>query len=304
MVLLLGTSPASWGGFKEGQAAYIRQDYTQALREWSAAAEKGDPQAQFQLAVLYEQGQGTGKGLSEALKWTRMAAENGDANAQFSLGTLLERGTEFPKDEVEGAKWIERGIAAANSGDPQAQFRLSLLYRAGRHVERNELVAQRWLDSSAALGNASAQAELGERYLHGRGVEKNPSEARNWLEKAATQGEDHAIALLLPLLAQDFNSARDEASAAQVLRRSAELDDSKSQYLLAQSYWNGRGVSRDPVQACTWMLIAGAKPQQLAQVLDGFTGRVNSTQLANASRDAAEWRQLHPKAPIDPRSYE
>jgi uncharacterized protein len=297
--------PVSWAGFAEGEAAYVSRDYARAMREWSTAAEQGDPRAQYRLAILYDQGQGTEQNIPEALKWARVAAENGEADAQFALGVLLALGGKYPKDDVEAAKWFARGVASAESGNPIAQYRLSQLYRSGRGVERNEATAMMWLNRSAELGNASAQADLGERYLQGgRGVEESESEARKWFEKAAAQGEAGAIRRLIPMLKRDFESAKDDVSAVQALRTAAELDDPWAQHLFGMAYWNGRGIARDPVKACTWMIIAGAEPELLATRLEGFQQAMTASQFEDAQRAAAAWRQAHPKAPIDPRSYQ
>lgn len=48
--------------------------------------------------------------------------------------------------------------------------------------------------------------------------------------------------------------ARDDARALTWLRKSAEADVPRAQYLLAAIYWRGRyGVEMDPAKAATWL---------------------------------------------------
>jgi TPR repeat protein len=44
--------------FDTGVAAAKKGDYAAALREWTPLAEQGDAVAQFNLGVMYQQGQG------------------------------------------------------------------------------------------------------------------------------------------------------------------------------------------------------------------------------------------------------
>jgi hypothetical protein len=75
-------------GFEEGMAAYKRGDYATALKKWRPPAEAGDATAQYNLGVMYAEGQGVPQDDEEAAKWFRKAAEQGDADAQCTLGKM------------------------------------------------------------------------------------------------------------------------------------------------------------------------------------------------------------------------
>jgi len=79
LFLLLGAMAQSAGGLRE-------QEDISALR---AAAERGDPQKQSELARRYDLGKGVSKDHGEAMTWYRKAAEQGDARRQQTLGFLL-----------------------------------------------------------------------------------------------------------------------------------------------------------------------------------------------------------------------
>ena len=55
------------------------------------------PHAQYNLGVMYENGQGVPQDYKTAVKWYRLAAEQGDAGAQFNLGVRTAR-TGVPQD--------------------------------------------------------------------------------------------------------------------------------------------------------------------------------------------------------------
>jgi TPR repeat protein len=88
----------AYAGFKEGLSAYRQGDYAKALKEWQPLAEQGDAVAQFNLGLMYANGQGVPQDYKEALKWFRKAAEQGVASAQHNLGVMYAFGQGMPQD--------------------------------------------------------------------------------------------------------------------------------------------------------------------------------------------------------------
>ena len=62
------------------------------LNAITANANKGDASAQFDLGVIYRQGDGTPKDAAKAVVWFKKAAEQGYAAAAFDLGTMYRHG--------------------------------------------------------------------------------------------------------------------------------------------------------------------------------------------------------------------
>jgi len=50
------------------------------------AAEQGDAMAQFNLGVMYDEGQGVARDDAKAVEWYTKAAEQGDSRAKFNFG--------------------------------------------------------------------------------------------------------------------------------------------------------------------------------------------------------------------------
>lgn len=145
------TAPALAGeadeALRRGVAAYRAGDHASALAEFRAAAERGVPVAQFNLGLLYANGQGTPKDEAEAAKWWRRAAEGGLADAQNNLGLLYENGRGVRQDHGEAVRWYR---AAALQEKPQAQHNLGAMYANGRGVARDLVRAHMWFDLAVA----------------------------------------------------------------------------------------------------------------------------------------------------------
>ena len=99
-------------------------DYAAAARWYRAAAEQGDAQAQNNLGVMYEQGNGVAQDHAEAARLFRLAAEQGNAQAQLSLGIMYGNGKGVPQDYVLEHMWAN--IAAANGHEKAVEFRALL----------------------------------------------------------------------------------------------------------------------------------------------------------------------------------
>ena len=61
----------------DGLADYKRGDYTSAFRAFTVAAGQGNPEAQYNLALMYQLGQSVNQDDKMALLWYSKAAEQG-----------------------------------------------------------------------------------------------------------------------------------------------------------------------------------------------------------------------------------
>jgi hypothetical protein len=64
----------------------------EAVRWYRLAADQGYAEAQCNLGLCYERGDGVAKSEEEAVSWYRLAADQGHAEAQCNLGVCYERG--------------------------------------------------------------------------------------------------------------------------------------------------------------------------------------------------------------------
>jgi uncharacterized protein len=110
--------------FRQGVAAFNREDYLLASQIFFPLAEQGDPAAQSYLGFMFETGRGVPRNYTEAAMWYRRAAEQGDSLAQYSLGLLYDKGFGVPRDIVEAGKWLNLSAAAASPRAREARVRI------------------------------------------------------------------------------------------------------------------------------------------------------------------------------------
>ena len=160
----------------------------QSLRWLTRAANQGHAGAMAELGSFY---QGTDDVV--ALRWLRPAAEQDHGGAQTALGHMYAEGQGVPKDDAEAARLFR---LAAEQGFAQAQYNFGLMYFGGRGVRKDNAETARWFRLAAEQGHPDAQAMLGVLYSTGNGVPRDDSEAEYWLRLAADQGQADAQAIL------------------------------------------------------------------------------------------------------------
>ena len=88
-------------------------------RHTLALAKQGDVKEQFDLALMYIDGDGVPKDVKEAARWLRLSADHGYARSQLLLSTMYLIGRGVPEDSSEAARLLHLGLAqAAASADP------------------------------------------------------------------------------------------------------------------------------------------------------------------------------------------
>lgn len=169
VVIALASAP-SCAGVDESAAAKSRGDYATALAEFKAAADQGDAVAQYNLGLMYYNGQGVPRDDQLAAAWFRKAADQGHAVAQYNLGLMYAIGQGVPQDYKQAAAWYRK---AADQGDAAAQSSLGDMYWGGEGVPQDYRQAVAWFRKAADQEWAAAQLILGLMYENGEGVPKS-----------------------------------------------------------------------------------------------------------------------------------
>jgi cell division septation protein DedD len=143
--LLIGAG-AAFAGVKEGVDAWQASRYDAAVREWRPLAERGDPDAEFNLGQAYKLGRGVQQDLHAAQSWYEKAAQQGHVQAVANLGLILFQNGE----RARALPWIRK---AAEAGDPRAQYVL------GTALFNGDLpgVGKDWPHAYALMSRAAAQ---------------------------------------------------------------------------------------------------------------------------------------------------
>jgi TPR repeat protein len=129
--------------FAAGVAAYQKQDYAAAAKEWQPLAESGSFDAQYNLALLYLDGKGVARNYDEAVKWLERAANQGQVEAQHDLGASYAKGEIVKRDYVQAYKWLSLCAAKGNSGCVDQRDQLEKKLKPRKLAEAQRL-AGRW----------------------------------------------------------------------------------------------------------------------------------------------------------------
>ena len=128
-----------------GMTSFEQQDYASALSNWAIHAATGNPDAQFNLGYLYENGFGTTKSLNTAKFWYSQSALQGSAVAQHHLATLHHDSEQY----VAAVNWYTR---SAEQGFAEAQADLGASYGLGQGVPQSYVYALMWSYISSLNG--------------------------------------------------------------------------------------------------------------------------------------------------------
>lgn len=201
----------------EDLAAAPMEEQLKAAR---ANAEKGDPQAQALVGLMYVEGKGVPQDDRQALVWLRKAADKDVPEAQYTVGLFYSQGRGgLKKSDKEAFIWWKRAAAA---GYAEAQHDLGVCYRDATGTERDHTAAVKWFQKSADQGLAQAQLNLAIQMNAGRGTRADGAKALEWALKAAHQG-----------LAEGQSAA-------------------------GLFYISNNGVPQDPVRAHAWLTLGSA----------------------------------------------
>ncbi len=143
-------------GFGDAVAAFKRGDYATALLGFCNAAEQGDMRAQYNLGIMYDNGEGVQQNYAAAFDWYKTAAERGYTDAQYNLAKMYSYGQGVGRDYVQAVYWYR---TAAEQGDVEALYNLGVMYNCGEGVVQDLPFAHMWF--SLAASNMSPGKERG-----------------------------------------------------------------------------------------------------------------------------------------------
>lgn len=121
-----------------------------AFALFTEAADKGDPEAMFELGKLYEKGIGTDQDVGKALGLYQKAADLGFADAINDLGFLYYQGAVGQKPDRKKA--VEFFLKAADLRHPQAMYNVAALIDDGAVAGKTSDDAGRYLYAALRTG--------------------------------------------------------------------------------------------------------------------------------------------------------
>jgi uncharacterized protein len=277
------------------------QNWVSAFGPCTDAALRGDPQSQYNLATMYDYGNGTPSDKEQALRWYLTAIDNGSPEALYALGLAYGNGNgvvEANPDEMVRLLLLaaEKGVTdalvvlgnhfmlKAIRISPEAQFGLSVDTRA--HDLAYELFSL-----AASQGNDQAMFEIGYMYFNGYGVEENVRMAFHHLTNSGNLGNFQAQWYLADIFFGVYLSGSGEEftnyQEAAIWYRRAAKEGLPPRERLGEMYERGLGVPQDYVEAHMWYNVAAASGSDEAALNREELSRMMSASQIQSAQERA-----------------
>tara|TARA_Y100001958_G_C21247559_1_gene579039 strand:- start:6796 stop:7410 length:615 start_codon:yes stop_codon:yes gene_type:complete len=153
-------SPEFQQDFKIAVKKIEDKKFLEAVEIFEKLANQGVPEAQFNLALLNNNGLGTPKNFKMALYWSWYAHLNGHTTALNQVNSIYGSITEALRDTVANLI-IDELLSAANTGDRLSALKLGQTY-TGLLVAPDYPSAYLWLSIAQAYGIEQASELLAE----------------------------------------------------------------------------------------------------------------------------------------------
>ncbi|MCO6498607.1 MAG: sel1 repeat family protein [Chitinophagaceae bacterium] len=228
--------------FQKGQDAYGKQNFTEAFKWYSEAANRGSADAMAMLGYMYEEGQGVPASEEEAIKWYKKAAEKNQPGAFYQLAQIYNHNTPNVTVQTEAFYWYKK---AAEAGNPGAMFRIAGIYANERDFLKYEKDAFVWYKKAADAGHGEAARITAENYLRGNGTEKDINRAIEYYEKGFNGGDSRSSFILGALYLEGKEIKQDFSKATYWLEKSEEKGEPDAFFALGYMYENGMGKAKD-----------------------------------------------------------
>ena len=196
----------------------VKQNSNKFIKFITLSANQGHSYAQYHLAYCYKNGIGINKNIDKAIKLYTLSANQGNSNAQNNLAVCYANGIGINKN-IDKA--IELYTLSANQGNSYAQFNLANYYENGVGLDKDINKAIELYTLSANQGHSNAQKQL-QKYTS---IQNDKQIALNYLNKA--------------------NFSKSDKEKVYYLQEAANLGNAEAQFNLAKCYQNGTGVLKN-----------------------------------------------------------
>jgi hypothetical protein len=285
-MLLAQENPAMRDSAASKQASFAALEASALLR---AAADQGHPGALQQYTLMHADSRDFQPDFRRILDNYRSLADGGDASAQFNLALMYDLGQGTPVDQALAAHWYAKAAAQKQLA---ALYNLGVMAWRAREQDAAALGRARaqW-EAAAAAGLAEAQFALG--VLAARDGNDGSALALGYFEQAAEQGYVQAMVnlangLRLTTLTPDAADPTALSRAAQLYERAALQGDPLAMYMLARAHWHAEGLPQNPARTVDWYTRAADAGDAGAQFCLGHM-YANGEGVAQDYAVAARW---------------
>lgn len=133
-------------------------NYDEYSEELIADARRGDPEAQFNLALRYTNAENPNRNFEQAAFWLERSADQDYPDAQHYLGMSYAKGQGVEQNYQKAVTLVQK--AASKKGQKDAQYDLGMFYLKGEGLPLDQKEGYFWLSIAAKSGSQAAQQKL------------------------------------------------------------------------------------------------------------------------------------------------
>ncbi|THX17473.1 HCP-like protein [Aureobasidium pullulans] len=278
-----------------------------------------DPSIQYEFAIFMinaardhaEDTESAAELIKEARGILQRLSDRAYPFAQYYLADGYFSGL-FNKDKPDYDKALPLFVAASKHGHAESGYRAALCYEFGWGCTKNYPKAVQFFRAAASKGHPGAAIRLGKACLTGdMGLVNRYREGVKWL-KRATDSADYQYNSgpyelgLLHITGFGEDIFKDEAYAAQLMTKSAELGHAEANYRMGQAYENGtfgcpkdaalsvhfyngaasKGLPEAMMALCAWYMV-GAEPVLEKDEVEAYEWSKRAAELGLAKAEYA-----------------
>lgn len=261
---LAGMYESGTGVSSDGEKATAL--YQKSLKEFMEQ-EKQQPDSllEYRIASMYLHGKGTDQNPEKAVDWFTKAVEAGNLQAAYELAKLYESGNGVTCDTKKAQKLYQtvlKGSLSSEQENPNAgqEYKIAGMYEKGLGVDADIQKSIKWYKNAYEHGSDLSAYRLGKLYLNGESADKNIKLGIHWLELASQKGIPYADYLLAETYESGRGISSDTKKAQQYYQKSLnefqkqenEQPDPMVEYKIGKMYLHGNGTRKDSKAASLW----------------------------------------------------
>ncbi len=261
------------------------------------ALEENEPEAQYRLGRMYEEGIGVNIDYQIARQWYEASAANGFVPAMVSLANMFLYGAEgVDPDPTLALSYLRE---AEKSENPLVFYELGLYFENVGGTAQNYAKAFEYYQKAAREGVLNAHVKLAIFYQYGLGVEPDITLAirhyRLLEELAEDDNVSQYVSAMLGSIYLEYGIVEtDMEKRFRWLRAAAQEGNVEAMFFLGDAYYTGRGIERDYAKSAGWYLAAARQDHAQAMTnlaylyLNGYGVKKDYEKAFNWFKSAAE----------------
>ena len=257
----------------------VKPDLREAVRYYSAAAEKGSIRSQVRLGWIYHAlGQ-----PDKALSYAEAAAKTRNSEAILLLAELRKNDRTEQKKQEESLRQLQE---LADQGNRQAARQLGIRFHAAGDFPQ----AEKYLRMLEAEKDPEILFLLGDIACRRTDGKADCNRAFHLLSQAAEAGHLRALIELGRMYHRGQGVRQDFKRALNCYRRAAEKNLPEGMFLTGCMFYNGEGTSPDYAEAYRWFRQAAEKGNVLAMQYLAVMFK-EGIGVPKNNREAIQWRE-------------